>query len=35
MTVVLSEAEKNTYAKLWGANKVHFGRCASGKLLKA
>ena len=26
--------ENNAYAKFWGANKVHFGRCASGVCLK-
>ena len=27
---VPTEIENNAYAKLWGANKVHYGRCASG-----
>ena len=30
ITAVPRETENNTYAKLWGANKVHYG-CASGE----
>ena len=26
----LNEKQPETYAKFWGANKVHYGRCASG-----
>ena len=26
------EIENNGYAKFWGANKLHFGKCASGVL---
>ena len=32
ITTVPREIENNTYAKFWGAKKVHFGRCASGIL---
>ena len=28
------EIENNAYAKFWGANKVHYGGCASGKYWK-
>ena len=35
LVLVLKEAENNASAKFWGANKVYFGRCASGELLKA
>ena len=39
ITAVIREAENNAYAFFLGggvgANKVHFGRCASGELLKA
>ena len=27
----LNEKQPETYAKCWGANKVHYGRCASGE----
>ena len=30
ITVVPREIENNAYAKFWGANKMHYGRCASG-----
>ena len=30
VTVVPREIADNTYAKIVGANKVHYGRCASG-----
>ena len=30
ITAVPKEIENNAYAKFWGANKVHYGRCASG-----
>ena len=30
ITAVLSEIENDANAKFWGANKVHYGRCASG-----
>ena len=30
ITVVLREIENNAYAKFWGVNKVHYGRCTSG-----
>ena len=30
ITAVPREIENNAYAKFWGANKVHYGRCASG-----
>ena len=30
ITAVPREIENNAYAKFWGANKVHCGRCASG-----
>ena len=30
ITAVPTEIENNAYAKFWGANKVHYGRCASG-----
>ena len=26
------ELENNAYAKFWGANKVHYGKCGSGVL---
>jgi len=29
ITAVPREIENNTYAKFWGVNQVHFGRCAS------
>ena len=29
ITVVPREIENNAYAKFWGANKVHFGGCAT------
>ena len=32
IAAVLREFENNTYANFWGANKVHYGRCASGVL---
>ena len=31
ITAVPRENENNAYAKFWGANKVHCGRCASGE----
>ena len=31
ITAVPREIENNAYAKVWGANKVHYGRCASGE----
>ena len=27
---VASETENNTYAKFWGTNKVHYGKCGNG-----
>ena len=30
ITAVPRAIENNAYAKFWGANKVHYGRCASG-----
>ena len=30
ITAVPREIENNAYAKFWGANKMHYGRCASG-----
>ena len=30
ITAVPREIENNAYTKFWGANKVHYGRCASG-----
>ena len=30
ITAVPREIENNAYAKFWGANKVHYGRCVSG-----
>ena len=30
ITAVPREIENNAYAKFWGTNKVHCGRCASG-----
>ena len=30
ITAVPREIENYAYAKFWGANKVHYGRCASG-----
>ena len=30
VTAVPREIENNAYAKFWGANKVHYGRCPSG-----
>ena len=27
---VQREIENNAYAKFWGANKVHYGKCESG-----
>ena len=32
IAAVLREFENNNYANFWGANKVHYGRCASGVL---
>ena len=32
ITAVPREIENSAYAKFSGANKVHFGRCASGDL---
>ena len=32
ITAVLRKIENNAYAKLLGANKVHYGRCVSGVL---
>ena len=32
ITAIPREIKNNAYAKFWGANKVPFGRCASGKL---
>ena len=29
--IVLREIEGNSYAKLWGVNKVHFGLCENGE----
>ena len=34
ITAFPREMENNAYAKFWGANKVHFGRCTSGVCLK-
>ena len=31
ITAVPRETENNAYAKFWGANKVHYGRCSSGE----
>ena len=31
VTAVPREIENNAYAKFWGANRVHFGRYASGE----
>ena len=31
ITAVPREIENNAYAKVWEANKVHYGRCASGE----
>ena len=31
ITAVPREIENNAYTKVWGANKVHYGRCASGE----
>ena len=33
ITAVLRDIENNAYAKFWGANKVHYGRCGSGVYL--
>ena len=33
ITAVPREIENNPYAKFYGVNKVHFGRCASGEIL--
>ena len=33
ITTVPREIENNANAKFWGANKVHYGRCASGVYL--
>ena len=33
ITAVPREIENNAYAKFWGANKVHYGRCESGEFL--
>ena len=30
ITAIPRETENNAYATFWGANKVHYGRCASG-----
>ena len=30
ITAVSREIENNAYAKFWGANKVHYGKCGSG-----
>ena len=30
ITAVQREIENNAYAKFWGANKVHYGKCESG-----
>ena len=30
ITAVPREIENNTYAKFWGANEVHYGKCRSG-----
>ena len=30
VATVPREIENNAYAKFWGANKVHYGRCSSG-----
>ena len=32
ITAVPKEIENNAYAKFWGANKVHYGKCGSGVL---
>ena len=32
-TVITREFRDNIYAKFWGATKVHYGRCESGKLI--
>ena len=29
ITAVQREIENNAYAKFWGANKVHYGKCES------
>ena len=34
ITAVLREIENSVHEKFWGANKVHYGRCASGVLEK-
>ena len=33
ITAVPREIENNAYAKFWGANKVHYGKCGSGLLV--
>ena len=33
ITAVLRDIENNAYAKFWGANKVHYGKCGSGVYL--
>ena len=30
ITAVQREIQNNAYAKFWGANKVHYGKCESG-----
>ena len=30
ITAIPREIENNAYAKFWGANKVHYGKCGSG-----
>ena len=30
IAVVPREIENNSYAKFWGVNKVHYGKCGSG-----
>ena len=31
ITVVPREIHDNSYAKLWGVNKMHYGLCANGE----
>ena len=31
ITAVPGETENSAYAKFWGANKVHYGKCGSGE----
>ena len=34
ITAIPKEIENNAYAKFWGANKGHFGRCACGEWVR-